>query len=55
MWTVRVSAAYLLTFVFGLGPVGVWIAMGADFIVRGTNFLIRWRRGKWQMNKVIEN
>jgi putative MATE family efflux protein len=54
MWTVRVSAAYLITYVFGLGPVGVWIAMGGDFIVRGTCYFLRWLSGKWQGKKVIE-
>jgi Na+-driven multidrug efflux pump len=53
MWTVRVSAAYLLTFTFNIGPLGVWLAMGADFMVRGTLYGIRWYRGKWQGQKVI--
>jgi putative MATE family efflux protein len=53
MWTVRVSAAYLLTFTFNFGPLGVWLAMGADFMVRGTLYGIRWYRGKWQGQKVI--
>ena len=55
MWTVRVSAAYILTFALGLGPYGVWFAMGADFVVRGTSFLVRWRRGKWQKMQVIDS
>jgi putative MATE family efflux protein len=53
MWTVRVSFSYILTFVFGLGPVGVWIAMGADFISRGSSYTIRWLRGRWQGKRVI--
>jgi putative MATE family efflux protein len=53
MWTVRVSAAYLLTFTFNFGPLGVWLAMGADFMVRGTLYGIRWYRGKWRNQKVI--
>jgi putative MATE family efflux protein len=53
MWTVRVSAAYLFTFVFGLGPLGVWLAMGADFMVRGGSFSLRWLSGKWKGKKVI--
>ena len=55
MWTVRVSAAYLFTFALGLGPVGVWLAMGADFVVRGTSYYLRWTRGKWQGKEVITN
>jgi putative MATE family efflux protein len=53
MWTIRVSAAYIITFVFGLGPVGVWIAMGLDFVARGTSYYLRWVRGKWVDKKVI--
>ena len=53
MWTVRVSAAYLITFVFGFGPLGVWLAMGADFVVRGTSYGLRWLSGKWKDKKII--
>ncbi|MDR0760760.1 MAG: MATE family efflux transporter [Treponema sp.] len=55
MWTVRVSAAYLLSYVFGAGPLGVWLAMGGDFIVRGTCYLIRWFGGKWEHQRVIDS
>jgi putative MATE family efflux protein len=53
MWTVRVSAAYLLSYVFGMGPLGVWLAMGCDFIFRGTFYLVRWLGGKWEKQRVI--
>ena len=53
MWTVRVSAAYLLTFVLGMGPLGVWFAMGADFFVRSALYSVRWIGGKWQEKRVI--
>jgi len=53
MWAVRVSGAYLFAFTLGLGPLGVWLAMGADFVVRGTFCLTRWARGKWQTKRVI--
>ena len=53
MWTVRVSAAYLFTFALGMGPLGVWIAMGADFVVRGVFYGVRWARGAWQGKRVI--
>jgi Na+-driven multidrug efflux pump len=54
MWTVRVSFAYLLTFFFKLGPVGVWIAMGMDFVSRGSFYTVRWVRGKWKEKRVIK-
>jgi Na+-driven multidrug efflux pump len=53
MWTVRVSAAYLLAFTLDLGPIGVWLAMAADFILRGILYFKRWIGGKWQNKKVI--
>jgi Na+-driven multidrug efflux pump len=53
MFAVRVSAAYFITFALGVGPLGVWIAMGLDFAVRGTCYLLRWRGGKWQKKQVI--
>jgi putative MATE family efflux protein len=54
MWTIRVSAAYILSFALGLGPLGVWLAMGGDFLCRGICYISRWRSGKWQEKKVIE-
>ncbi|MDR2447114.1 MAG: MATE family efflux transporter [Treponema sp.] len=55
MWAVRVSAAYLLAYPLGMGPSGVWIAMTADWCVRGAFYAWRWRRGRWQnKNALIE-
>jgi putative MATE family efflux protein len=53
MWTLRVSMSYIFTFALGLGPLGVWLAMGADFIGRGSFYLGRWLRGRWQDKRVI--
>ena len=53
MWTVRVSGAYFFTFTLGLGPAGVWLAMGMDFLSRGTCFFLRWRSNRWQAKKLI--
>jgi putative MATE family efflux protein len=53
MWVVRVCSAYLFTYTFNLGPLGVWLAMGADFISRGALYFSRWVRGKWQKKRVI--
>jgi putative MATE family efflux protein len=55
MWAVRVCASYLFAFTLGLGPLGVWLAMGADFIVRGVSYFLRWAGGKWQEKRVITN
>jgi putative MATE family efflux protein len=53
MWTIRVSAAYILCYVVKIGPVGVWLAMGGDFIGRGISYILRWRSGKWRNMQVI--
>jgi Na+-driven multidrug efflux pump len=45
--------SYIFTFVLGLGPLGVWLAMGGDFISRGGFYLARWLRGRWQEKRVI--
>jgi putative MATE family efflux protein len=54
MWTIRVSMSYIFTFALGLGPLGVWLAMGCDFIGRGSFYLGRWLRGRWREKRVIE-
>ena len=55
MWTIRVSAAYILCYIVKIGPIGVWLAMGGDFVGRGASYILRWRSGKWQNKRVIEN
>jgi len=54
MWIVRVCAAYLFCFALGLGPIGVFLAMGGDFLARGICYFLRWRSGRWQKMKVID-
>jgi len=53
MWFVRVCAAYPLSFTLGFGPVGVYLAMGADFLFRGIFYTRRWLSNKWIEKKVI--
>ena len=55
MWTVRVCFAYFLTFVVGIGPIGVWLAQGGDFIFRSFLFMKRWKGEKWKTIKVIDS
>lgn len=45
MWGIRVFTILLFTRRYGI--VGIWAAMAAEFIVRGTVFLIRLIRGGW--------
>jgi Na+-driven multidrug efflux pump len=53
MWIVRVCSAFFLTYTLGFGPVGVYLAMGADFLFRGIFFSKRWFSNKWIEKKVI--
>ena len=47
MALVRICAALVLANLFGLGALGVWIAMVLDWTVRSSFFLVRYRRGRW--------
>ena len=47
MWGVRIVLSPILVFVFHVGLSGVWIAMGADLVVRGVGCILRWRRDRW--------
>jgi putative MATE family efflux protein len=53
MFAVRVSSAYFITFGLHAGPLGVWIAMGLDFLVRSALYISRWVSGKWREKRVI--
>ena len=53
MWLWRVGLGYLLGSIIGLGAVGVWIAMGADWLFRMAMFSTRFFSGKWQNRQLI--
>ena len=53
MFLVRIGVAWLLGTPLGLRTIGVWIAMGIDWIVRAILFTIRSRRGCWLQHRVI--
>lgn len=55
MWGIAVLMAYVLGVVFGLGLVGVWIAMAMDEIFRGIIVLIRWKKGTWKNKRIVED
>ncbi len=52
MWCVRVTLAYVLVNVFGLGLAGMWVAMCSELCFRGLIFLLRLWRGNW-LKKII--
>jgi putative MATE family efflux protein len=48
MWTLRVGLGILMGRYWGLGVLGVWIAMCIDWLLRVTLFVIRFKGHKWE-------
>ena len=48
----RIGLSVVWGSMMGLGALGVWYAMLADWVVRITCFVIRFERGKWKTMKV---
>ncbi|MDD6032073.1 MAG: MATE family efflux transporter [Oscillospiraceae bacterium] len=53
MWICRIGLSFLLGSAFGLGVIGIWIAMTIDWIARVTCFVWRWKGHKWEQMRVI--
>ena len=53
MFTFRVGLSYLLSYLFELGLLSVWIGMWADWLFRAGMNTIRFRSGKWLRKKLI--
>jgi len=53
MFIFRVGLGYLLGGFFGMGLIGIWIAMWADWTCRSVLNFVRLRNGKWLTKKVI--
>lgn len=53
MFAFRISFAYILGVVFHMGVIGVWIAMGIDWMFRSIVYIARFRSGKWKNFQVI--
>lgn len=49
----RLGTAVVFGIILNLGIIGVWIAMGADWLCRSVCFMIRFMKGKWKEFKVI--
>lgn len=48
MWTFRIITAYVFSYVFHLGLIGIWIAMTIDWTFRGICYTLRYRGHKWE-------
>lgn len=53
MLVFRLGIAYLFGVIFNLGIIGVWIAMGSDWLCRSVFFVMRFVKGKWKEFQVI--
>ena len=47
MFVFRIGLSLVIAVHFGLGAIGVWIAMVVDWVFRITSFEIRYVKGKW--------
>lgn len=52
MWMFRLILGVLLANRFGMGLIGVWIAMYVDWIVRAVLFIVRYKGGKWKTKAI---
>ena len=53
MWLFRVILGYILGITLQFGLVGVWIAMVAEWGIRGAVFYMRFRGDKWYRHKLV--
>lgn len=49
----RLGSGMLFGVVLNLGVIGVWMAMGMDWMVRSVAFTLRYKSGKWKTIKII--
>ncbi len=53
VWACRVASSYLLVYVFGMGIMGVWLGMLADWMLRSLFYAPRYLSWRWLNKKVI--
>ena len=53
MWVFRFGGSCIIAKYFGLGVIGIKIAMALDWTFRSIMFLVRYKSGKWQKSKSI--
>ncbi|AEX22351.1 MULTISPECIES: MATE family efflux transporter [unclassified Vibrio] len=53
MWGVSVSLGYLLGLHWGIGVLGVWLAIAADEWVRSSIMFVRWRSMHWKRFSLV--
>ena len=53
MWGLGVMGAWLLGLHFGLGMIGIWLAVGTDETIRGIIMLFCWRSKGWMSKAIV--
>ncbi len=53
MWVWRIGFSFILANTFGLGVMGIWIAMTIDWLFRAVCFIVRFISGKWKQHSFI--
>ncbi|GKU24274.1 MATE family multidrug exporter [Clostridium folliculivorans] len=53
MFILRIALGYILGIAFKMGVIGIWVAMGFDWMLRSIIYIVRFKSGKWKEFKVI--
>lgn len=53
MWACRIGLSYVFALYFGMGLIGVWLAMILDWVVRAVFYIVRFMGSKWYSHTVI--
>ena len=48
MWIFRIITAYIFSYVFHMGLIGIWIAMTIDWTFRGICYTVRYHGHRWE-------
>ncbi len=48
MWVFRIVTAYIFSYAFHMGLIGIWIAMTIDWTFRAICYTVRYRGHKWE-------
>ncbi len=49
----RLGSGILFGVIMGLGVIGVWMAMGMDWLARSVAFTLRYKSGRWEKMNII--
>jgi putative MATE family efflux protein len=54
MWIFRITLGYVLGIMLNLGLPGVWLGMYTDWVVRGSLYYMRLKKGKWKNKAIVK-